>query len=87
MSLKWYLFLKFSLEFVKKFESCGKTSKFSPKRCLFSIYIFYLNKEELIQQTCLKDIYKNNFFNATSHKTKKPKRKSKNIIQLHNYLF
>ena len=69
------------------FELCGKTSKFLPKRCLFIFCTFYLNKEELIQQVCLKDIQKITFFNSTLHKTKKQTKRSKNIIQLHHYNF
>ena len=37
----------------KKFNFCGKTPKFLPKRGLFIFCIFYLNEEELIQQVCL----------------------------------
>ena len=43
-------------------------------------YIFHLNKKELIQQVCLKKFIKNETFNSTSHKTKKQKERSKNII-------
>ena len=69
----------------KIFEFCGKTFKFLPKRCLFIFCTFYLNKEELIQQACLKKSKMKS--NSSPHKTKKQKKRSKNIIQLHNYHF
>ena len=69
------------------FEFCGKTSKVLPKRCLFIFCIFTLNEEELIQQACLKKYIEYEVLNATSHKTKKQEKRSKNIIQLHNYHF
>ena len=34
-------------------EFCGKTFKFSPKMFIHFLHLFYLNKEELIQQICL----------------------------------
>ena len=43
----------------KIFEFRGKTSKFLPKRYPFIFCIFYLNKEELIQQAYLKKYIKN----------------------------
>ena len=49
----------------------GKHSGFYPKDvCSFSLF-FYLNKEELTQQVCLKNYIKNENFKSTLHKTKK----------------
>ena len=47
----------------KVFEFCGETSKFLPK----GNSIHYLNKEELIQQACLKKYIENAIFSFTSH--------------------
>ena len=68
----------------KIFEFCGKTFKFLP-RCLFILCAFYLNKEESMQQVSLKRYIENEIFNSTSHKRKKQKKRSKNVIQLDNY--
>ena len=64
----------------KIFEFCGKTSNFLPKRCLFIFCIFYLNKEELIQQVCLKIYIKNEIFNSKQKKKQNTKQKSKKEI-------
>ena len=45
----------------KNFEFCGKISNFLPKRCLFILCIFYLNREDLIQLVCLTKYIKNEF--------------------------
>ena len=52
----------------KNVELCGKTSQFSPKRCLLIFCIFYLNKEELNQQVCLIKYEEHEISNSTSHK-------------------
>ena len=38
--------------------------QFSPKSCLLIFCLFYLNKEELIQQVCLRKYIKNDIFNG-----------------------
>ena len=71
MSLKWYLLLGLSSGFARKrLNFVGKHSGFYPKDvCSFSLF-FYLNKEELTQQVCLKNYIKNEIFKSTLHKTK-----------------
>ena len=61
----------------KNSEFCGKTSKFLHKRCLFIFGIFYLNKEQLIQQVCLIKYVENEISSSTSHKIKKQKKQAK----------
>ena len=71
----------------KTFEFSGKTPKFYPKNvCSFAVF-FYLNKEQLIQNVCLKKYKQNENFISTLYKAKKQKKRSKNIIQLHNFHF
>ena len=53
---------------VKNVELCRKTSKFSPKRCLFIFCIFYRNEKECNQQVCLIKYAENEICNSTSHK-------------------
>ena len=51
--LEWHLFLRLSLGFGRKILIfVGKHLSF-PQKYLFIFCIFYLNKEELIQQICL----------------------------------
>ena len=71
----------------KIFYFCRKTSKFLSKRYLFIFCIFYLNKQELVQQVCLKKYTESEIFNYTFHKRTNQKKMSKNIIQVHNYHF
>ena len=66
---------------VKNVEFCRKTFKFLPKRCLFILCIFYLNKKELNQQVCLIKYVENGISNSTSHKKKKKKKKKKRVEQ------
>ena len=46
-------------------ETCRKTSKFLPKRCLFIFCIFYLNEKELSQEVCLIKYVENENSNST----------------------
>ena len=79
MTLKWHLHLRLPLGFVGKFLSfVEKHPNFYPKDvCSFSVFFIY-NEEELIQQKCSRKKQK---------ETRKQKKRSKNIIQLHNYYF
>ena len=84
MSLKWHLFLRLSLGFVRTFlDFLGNIRVFTQKMSVH-FCIFYLDKEELIQQECLKIYVKND---STSNKTKKQKKQRKNTIQLHSFHF
>ena len=71
----------------KTLHFLGKHPSFIQKNvCSFSVF-FYLNKEQLIQNVCLKKYKQNENFISTLHKAKKQKKRSKNIIQLHNFHF
>ena len=69
---------------IKNVETCRKTSKCLPKRCLLICYIFYLNEKELNQQVCLTEYGENQISNSTSHKKKVKKKKMKKEEQKHN---
>ena len=72
MSLKWYLFLRLSLGFVRNFFSfVGKHPISYPKD------VTSMSKKYI----------KNEIFNFISQKAKEQSQGRKNIIQLHNYNF
>ena len=67
------------------FEFCGKPSKSLTKNCLFILCIFCLIEEELMHQLHQRNYIENEIFYSTSQKTNK--KRSKNIIELHNHRF
>ena len=77
MILEWHLVLKLSLGFAAMFV--GKHPNFHSKDACYFL-LFYSNEEESIQQVCLRKYTENEIFNYTSHKTKKQKKRCKNII-------
>ena len=81
------LFLRLSLGFVWEMLSfVGKHLRFHPKVvCLFNFCIFCLNEKEFNQQVCLIKYAENEMSNSTSHKRKKKKERSKNIVQLQKH--
>ena len=64
-------------------ESCRKTSKFLPKKCLFIFCIFYLNEKELSQEVCLIKYVENENSNSTSPPPP-PQKKREREGQKHN---
>ena len=62
---------------MKNVEFCRKTSKFLPKRCLFLLFIFYLNEKEWNQQACPIKYVENEIYNATSHNDKKERERER----------
>ena len=60
-----------SLGFLRKFLNfVEKHPRFSPKKYLFIVCIFYLNEGELIYQVRLRKNTANGFLNSTSHESK-----------------
>ena len=87
MILEWYLFLRLSLEIIRKILGFMEKPSYVKDVCAF----FYLNDKKVIQSVYQLKYIENEIFNSTSYKTKQNKTKkrerSKDIIQLQNHHF
>ena len=67
MLLDWSLFFKIIIRISKKKLSYVENFQIYTQKMSVHFLYFYLNKDELIQQVCLRKYIENEIFNSTSH--------------------